>query len=276
MQRMRRIRIPLGKNAGFTVAELVVVIVVLGIIFPIFIALLLSSYKDTFLLDDKVKTGAEATQALWYMEENVRVSSEFLATVPSQYSDPYGPHNSGTSGGEAWSYKGDSSTRRVLITRSYATTANALNTGRQPVFMDTPAFSCSTQMYYQPQLSFVTIYFVRDNTLYRRILTDTTSALCPGNTQQQKQTCPPSVPIGSRPASCKANDEVLATHVGGFELAYYQIGSGGISTQIDPSYTSTDPTVLAAADYVNVTITTSTWNGVQIDTISQRMTKVNQ
>lgn len=260
---------------GFTIVEIVIVIVILGGIFPLFISLLLNMYNDAFKLDDKVKSNSQVMQAVWYMDDNVRVASAYRADVPSQFTDAYGPHNSGTAGAEAWSYKGDSETSRVLITQSYATSANPLSTGRQPVFIDTVDFNCTTQMYYQPQLTYITVYFLKDGTLYRRILTDTTTALCAGNSQQQRTSCPPYITTG-RHSSCQANDEVLATNVTDFSVQYFQTTQAGMDTPIDPTYTSTDPDILVAADYASVTITTSLKDGDVVNTVTQRMTKVNQ
>lgn len=263
-------------QAGFTIVELTVVIVMLGVLLPIFSTLFIDVYHDTYTADRVAKATYETKQALSYMEDNVRVSNGFLAAVPTPFTDPYGPHNNGSSNSEAWSYKGDSSKSRFLITKSYATNSNGLATARQPVFINTANYNCSTQMYYQPQLSFITIYFMKDTTLYKRLLTDTSTAVCPGNTQAQKQTCPPYIAVSSRDASCGANDEILAKNVSEFSTKYYQISKDGSSTQIDPSFSSTDQTVLDPADYVIVTLTMSTTNGNTVGTVSQRMVKINQ
>ena len=260
---------------GFTIVELIVVIVVLGGVFPLLMSLLLGAYTDAFNTADRVKSNSEVMQAVWYMDDNIRVASAYNATVPSQFTDAYGPRNNGTAGAEAWSYKGSASTSRVLITQSYATSANPLSTSRQPVFVSSADFDCTTQMYYQPQLTFITVYFVKDGTLYRRILTDTTTALCAGNTQQQKKTCPPYITTG-RHSSCEANDEVLATNVTNFSVEYFQTTQAGSDVPVDPSYTSNDSTILSSADYAKVTITTSLKGGDVVNTVTQRMTKVNQ
>lgn len=258
-------------RAGFTLVEMLVVIVIIGVIFPIFAALLIGSYRDAYGLNFKVQANNEMQQALWYMDDTVKVGTAFLTTVPSQYNDPYGPDNAGS----AWSYKGTSSTSRVLITQSYATSTNALATGRKPVFTNTPTYNCTTQMYYQPELQFVTIYFVKNGTLYRRLLTDTTTPLCTGNTQAQKQTCPPYL-TGTLNALCQANDEVLATNVTNFSVAYYQSSTPSVSYQIDPSYSSSDPSVLEPANYAIVTLTETKSGSNPVSTsLSARLTEVN-
>lgn len=263
-----------SKREGFTLVEVTIVVLIVGMLFPLF-SFILNMYHDAYYLDEKVKMSSDSAQALWYIEDAVRISASFMATVPAEFTDPYGPHNLGTAGGEAWSYKGDSSTSRVLITRNYSTTVNALNTGRQPVFKNGGQFNCTTEMFYQPQLTYVSVYFVRNSTLYYRVITDTASPLCPGNTQQQRLSCPPYITSG-RHASCQANDEILATNVSSFSVAYYRIIQEDANEQIDPTFTSTDPTILNDADYAEVTLTESVRNGAITTTLKQRMTKVNQ
>lgn len=269
-----RINSSSNSNRGFTVVELVVGIVIIAVMFPLF-TFILNMYHDAHYLDEKNKMSSEAAQALWYIEDSIRISNAFMTHVPSNFQDNYGPNNLGTDGGQAWSYKGTSATNRVLITRNYATTANPLNSGRQPVFVNSGTFNCTTEMFYQPQLTYIAIYFVRNNTLYYRVLTDKTTALCPGNTQQQKLSCPPEITSG-RHASCDTNDEILATNVSDFSVKYYRIVQNAADEQLDPSYTSTDPDVLLSADYAEVTLSESVRQGAITITLMQRMTKVNQ
>lgn len=254
--------------------EMMITIGIIALLFPLF-AFILDMYHDSYYLDDRMKMDATSKQALWYMEGEVRTANNFLTAIPSPFTDAYGPHDAGSSGSEAWSYKGDSSSSRVLIVRNFATTTNALGNGRTAVFENTASFNCTTQMHYQPQLPYITIFYVKNSVLYRRVLTDTTTALCAGNTQQQKQTCPPYITT-SRDATCQANDEVLASQVSSFTVAYYQSSSAGTSVALDPSYTSTDPTILSTADYAIVTLTSTARNGAVTSTMTQRMTKVNQ
>jgi len=265
---------PHHKQHGLTIVELTIVLILMGILLPILFTFLVNTYKDVFYLDYQVQSTSRTKLALSFIEDNVRISSKFLSSMPTVFTDAYGPHDTGSSGAQAWSYKGDSATSRVLISESYATNARAFNASRQPIYINTPEFNCTTQMYYQPQLTYISLYFLKNNVLYRRVLIDTTTALCAGNTQQQKRSCPPYITSG-RDASCQANDEVLMTNVTAFTVQYYEVTVDGTSNQIDASYTSTDPTVLDAADYATVTITSSSKNGAVKNSLTQRMTKVN-
>lgn len=260
---------------GFTLVEMVIVMIVIGVIFPVFSILLVNVYRDSVFAREQVLMSSDANQAFAYIEESVRSANAFLTAIPANFYDHYGPNNTGTAGAQAWSYKGRGPNDRFLITKNYATTTSPQNTARTPVFIDTPDFDCATQMYYQPQLAYVTIYFLRDGTLYRRILTDTTTALCPGMVQQQKTSCPPSIPVGSRHASCQASDEVLATRVTEFTADYHQISQDGESTSLDTDYSSTDAGVLASADFALVKVTMSTHGGDNTYTVTHRLTKVN-
>lgn len=274
---MRRI-LPtrLRQLSGFTLVEVVIVMVIVGVIFPVFATLLVNMYHDSVVSREMVSMSTEANTALYYMDESVRNSHAFLIGVPEEFPDAYGPHNLGTGSGQAWSYKGDSAKSRVLISKNYATSTNPQNSTRTPVFIYTPAFNCTTEMYYQPQLSYLAIYFVRDNTLYRRTLTDTDTPLCAGSTQQQKTSCPPDVPVGERDASCAANDETLATRVSEFSIVYYQTSVDGDATALDPDYTSEEPTALASADYALVTLELSSRGGKSTHKVTHRITKINQ
>lgn len=258
-----------------TIVEIMVVVVIIGLLIPLF-SFIMTMYFDAFALDDKLKMSTETRQALHYIDDSVRISNSFMTQVPAQFSDPYGPRDLGTAGAEAWSYKGNSTIDRVLIVRGYATSTNALNTERLPVFVDTPEYNCTTEMQYQPQLTYLSIYFVKNQSLYKRTLTNTTTSLCAGNVQMQKQSCSPTIPVGSRNPSCLTNDELLVRNVTGFSLSYYQIITDGTDIEIDPTYASTDPDILVSADYVLLTITTGVNGGSVTNTVTQRMTKVNQ
>ena len=267
-----------GIHSGFTLVELMTVIVIVGIILPVISAIMIYTYQGSLAANSRVTANTEMKQGLNSMGNDVRLANQFLSTVPSEFSDPYGPNNLGTSGSEAWSYRGKGSSQRVLITRNLATQINSAGTGRQLVFVDSPlsGFNCTaSQIFYEPQLTYLTIYFLRNGTLYRRLLTDGVSIICPNQNPQQRQSCPPEL-SGSWNAVCKANDEAIASGITGFDVQYFHLNGSNPSTPVEPDYTSNDAHALDTADYIIATLTAADSSGKYTYTMSQRIAKVNQ
>lgn len=270
MRHMPRTKLHL--HPGMTLVELIVVMAIMAVMIPVFAVVLIGSYRDSYYSNERVQATNQIMQALQYMEDSVRSAHSYLVAVPSPYTDAYGPHNAGSSGGEAWSYKGDSASSRVLIVQSHATTQPTLGTGRRSVYRADGGYNCTTQKEYKPKLDYLTIFFVRGGNLYKRLLTDVTTPLCAGEIQAELQTCPPEIPTGSLDASCEARDELLTANVSGFNVTYWQ---DTYLNQID-AYNSSDPTILDGADYITIDLTTTTHNGQIVQTMTQRMTKVNR
>lgn len=251
------------------------VVVIIGVILPVIAAVMIYAYRGANDANSRVQATSQLKQALGSMESDVRLATDFLTIVPAGFSDPYGQTNSGTSGANAWSYKGSGAGQRILITSNLATTARNGNDGRQLVYINSgnPKYDCAGNKYYQPILTYTTIYFLNNKTLYRRILTNTSSPLC--TPQTQLQTCPPYL-SASWNAICKANDEAVATGITKFDVAYYRLNGSQPSTQIDPTFSSNNSTVLEDADYVIITLTATSSSGSTSYTMNQRITKVNQ
>jgi len=257
---------------GITLVEVVVVITIMAIMIPVFAVVLIGAYRDSVYANERIQTTTQVMQGLQFMEDGVKTASAYVVAVPSPFTDAYGPNNLGSSGGEAWSYKGSSSTSRVLILSSNATTEASLGTGRLPVYRSDGAFNCTTEKQYQPKLEYLTIFFVREGTLYRRVLNDRVSPLCAGEAQAEQQSCPPEIASGSLDSSCQTRDEVMARNVVDFDVTYWQ---DAYVTQID-AYNSTDPTILEAADYITVDIGMSTHGGQVTVSMTGRMAKINR
>jgi len=277
MQRIQRIKGFSANSQGFTIVELTLVIVFMAVLIPIFSYLLVNTYQDSLYLNDQIKTTTQTAQALSLIEDDVRNAASFESVKPAQYSDFYGPRSAGSSGVEAWNYIGYSNSNMVLMTQNYATNVNGLSNDRKPLFIKPVNFSCQSTEEVLNRLKYLTIYFIYNNTLYRRLLTD--SRICPGDTPIQKQTCPPYIADSSKDASCQANDEVLLENVTGFSTKYFQISADGTSQTIESTFSPSNPPppdmVLAGANYVEVTITTSTPGGGESSTMMRRIAKAN-
>lgn len=242
------------KSAGFTVVELLVTITAGSILIWVFYNSLLSAYLSVTSFDKQTRAVTDIKRALLDISDDTVLATDYLTAVPSDYYDPYGPHRLGTSSSEAWSYAGDSADSRVLIIKSISTTQNGGGSARRPVYINTAAYNCTTTMASQPKLSYISIYFVYQTKLYKRLLTDKSKSLCPGQNQYQLQTCPPDINRLSWPADCEAKDEILASNVSKFSISYYQSSAVPGGTLVTGQYTSTDSTVLQLANVATITI----------------------
>jgi len=238
-------------KAGFTLVELVVAITVMAIIAVGLFAVLIQTYSSSSYGATQVTIASNAQLAMDQIEQDVRYSDNFDTQLVSPFSDPYGPTNNSSSP-QSWTFAGtpSSSTNRALIIEANATTSNPQANTRTYVYK-TGTYSCSQEIY-NPPLHYTKIYFVYNNTLYRRTITDTTTSTCNPSTEKQvqKQSCP-EASVGSWPSICKANDEVIATNVTAFSVDYYY-GTGTSALNVYPTDSGN---LVPTADSAQVTLT---------------------
>lgn len=259
---------------GFTIVELVTTIVISGIMLSIFYTAIFSTFKDSAIANKEIRATTDIKRAFSVLSEDTVLTSQFRISVPAVYQDVYGPHRLGTSGAQAWSYVGDSANSRVLILENYATTQNSGGSNRRPVYINSASFNCTTTITSQPKLTYIAIFFVYQQTLYKRTLIDTSKSLCSGLAQYQLRTCPPDL-YSSWNALCQARDEILATNVSKFQVSYYQSGTVLGGTLTAGQYTSSDPNVLQSANIAEVTIEEN-FAGLEAPiNIKQNFTRIN-
>ncbi|HXH04820.1 MAG TPA: hypothetical protein VNI82_00125 [Candidatus Nitrosotenuis sp.] len=258
----------------------------------VFLAALINLLQTVSKDRIQLELNSSSQLALDLIERDIRYSTTFATSLPSQFPDPYGATNSGTGGTNAWSHKGvpASTSKRALILRAQATNLNPYALERKQVFVNgsvsnpytvDPALDCSTKLTLNPRLPYYTIYFVRDSVLYRRTLTDTSTGLCAtaGNVQHQRLSCPPEL-RSTWNASCSAQDEVAVRDVTNFSIDYYQRDEDNptIFTLISDAYTSTDPGVLIPARDAEVNLTLSKTSGGKViqSTLGLRASRINE
>lgn len=260
------------KASGFSVVELLIAVILVGIVVTVFVAAQINMLSTATIQKTQLELAAENQTALSIIERDIRFANRFETTLPSTFSDPYGPNSIAEGWTGTWSYKGNtpanpSSPLKVIILRQNASTTHPMAISRTPVYIQgfvanpyadiEPFFNCTAgptgALTYNYKLPYIQILFVRDRTLYRRTLTDTSTRICNGP-QYQKQSCPREDTTPH--ASCRAKDEVLAHNVTGFNAAYYrQLDTPAPTFEDADAYNSTDPTVLDEIDSVVVTLT---------------------
>lgn len=262
-------------SKGYTLVELMLAVILSGVVVTVFIGALLNMVATATLQKTQLELNQKNQIALDIIERDVRLALAFATTVPTTtpatFKDNYGPNNTNEDWTGSWSYKGDSANRRVLILKETATTTHPLRAVRAPIYVDArvtnvyeinATFNCSVYnqstnptgaLTYNPKLPYYLVYFVRDNTLYRRTLTDTSTTLCNGP-QYQKQSCP--AIDTSRPVTCLANDERIANDVASFTIDYNEIVyPSGVATSTDiNAYSSNSADIFRDISNVNVTL----------------------
>lgn len=241
----------IDRSAGFTLIEI-------GIIVPLLITSLLVVFSALFVLlkSSSIESASlnsvyDAQDALSTIERDATLTSQFLPTTETGIADAYKP----TTNGSSWQYYGDSlaSSTRVLILRSYATVENPQSNTRRPAYINNLGCGAST-LYYNSVMSYNTIYFVKNKNLYRRIALNPSTSTC--ETPYQKQTCPSTEDLGgARDASCKADDELIATNVSDFSVTYYATPTS--TNSLDVYANTANGTLVATAATVKVSITLS-------------------
>jgi len=245
---------PTNRQAGISIVEMLTVLTLIPLVLAFFISAIFTTLiaaqrsKVQLALDSTVQT------AMDIVERDVRFAKSFKKGVASPFSDHYGANNNGTDDAEAWSHAGvpAGANQRALLLQLPATSQSPSSNARTPVFTDSGEFNCTTERTYNPELAYMVVYFVRGETLWRRTLTDTTTPLCAGQAQNQRQSCPPE--IASPHGSCQARDERIAGNVSQFSVAYY---TALVPSAIADAYSSSDPDILTNADDAEVTLTSS-------------------
>lgn len=232
-------------SRGFTLVEILIILPPVLLITMVAVSVLFSLVLSNSQSQFEVAGANSVKTSLNIIEQDMKTGAALLTTQDSQMTDAY----IADSGGANWSYNGTSAQSRALIIRGYATTDSPSSTTKNPVYIN--QFGCdAANLYSNPVLTTNIIYFVKNNSLYRRVLIDNTKTLCPGVTPYQRQSCPPG--LASPDPSCKASDSLLLKDVATFTVQYYTNG-----TLINNPYGSSDPQVLSQATTAEPSVTVS-------------------
>lgn len=241
---MRRISI----SSGFTIVELIVTITVAAILAGILFGPLDDLYRSNVKSLTKVVQTTDTRSALRNIQENIALSSEFLDQ--NIVADPDGTTWAATDGG---------GNNTVLITSNNATDidANLDTTNARQLVTD---LGCNTPV----KNNYV--YFVSNNTLYRRLIKNISTATCNSMAIGQKQTCAANYSSQPYKDSCQGVDATILTGVSSFTVDYYALPAD--------TTTITDPTN-ATTVVLKVTSVRGIGNNTTSFNTSLRISRVN-
>ena len=258
-----------------TLTEVLVTMVILGLVLSVFVFALILMYRTSAEKTQKLEMDISARDAINRIEQDGRYASSFMTTAPTdRFKDSFGEFDNIQSAYQ-WSHKGaaNNSNKRVLLLKSYAISTNQYSTQRGHVFINAAGYNCGNELQLNPKLSYVTIYFVKAETLYRRVLVDNKTQTCWSAKPSERQSCPESAK-GFWPKSCEVYDEVIANDVKAFKITYRTAAQSVISN----AYTSSDPGVLNVAEYIDVDLVIGRTISGQLNTTTAniRVSKVNR
>lgn len=218
---------------GFTLIEVAVVTPIMILVALSIVAILITLVTSTLRPNARSMVMQQEQKAFDSIESDINNSSGLLSDLPANFSDS----------NAAADYYDPPAGTDVIAIQTYDQIVNpndSSGTKVIPAFRSSSACSNTTDLNASNIVPIVVVYFVKDDTLYRRTLTQyygsTPSSTC--GTKLAKQTC----------ITCTNKDVVLiaADSISAFNIVYY--------TGITNDVVTTDPNVAQSA---KITITAS-------------------
>ena len=264
-------------NRGFTIVEIMVVISVTGVLVGMVLGPLYDLYQSNVKGIQSVAQATDTKRALRVISDEIEYASAFHQTNTT---DPIGANPSGANMTQKWtgttySYAGSGVNNRILITSQYAT---SVTPGNDSATAPTRQLALRADCI-QPVENTV-IYYVRDNSLYRRVIPNTNTAdRCAAQSFAiaQQQTCPRHfTPPPENDPCVGRKDAKIADGVTRFSVEYYSAADNP-ATKINYPNPVTTTIDLAPAKSVAITLTSQsgTGNNTVSSTSQIRVTKKN-
>lgn len=247
---------------GFTVVELIVVMVVMGIMVVIVFGPIDALYSSSIKTLGTTVQNTDNREAIRFLQREIGQSRAFLSTSDASIN----------TGSASWNFKGSSATDNVLITDRLAT----VGTGNDSALAYTPKgiTGCNAQASQNDILHIQYIYYVKDHNLYRR--TDVPNkTVCGSQPLAQKQTCRTTTDnsgyVAPTPLTCNGTDALLLTDVSEFRVDYY--GSSVDTTALNNVYNNPSSLTPSVSTVTIALKTNRSINGTKTDlTTSIRVT----
>ena len=284
-----------SNQSGFTIVELMVTTFVMFIVVVVFGGIISASYRQAIAADALASMTRDMHVTMDAIEMDVLASVEIASTSrrgDMNMLDRYGYSAVSNPAPtlQTWKYFGGGSNKRALLLIQYATNLRRGARSREVVYAATKRFNCSTERRLQPKYRQMVVYFMRDNTLYRRVIFDdikserykalgvNASAICgtgDENNEFWRKIAVQSIPPQSSEFTGGATlgrslyrDETIARNVSAFDVQYFKDDTP-IANQYDAAHSSDH--MFENANKVKIDITISPPVG-GVSKISQSLT----
>ena len=239
---------------GFTLVEMLIVAPIVILVIGVFVSAIVNMTGEVLSSRGANALTYSVQNALNTIDADVKTSGGYLAKNNIPLSNGQGYDN----GTLEFHNANDTSIGAMLILNSYATTAGPLSSTRSNIYITGQPNTCiSTLVSQNTKLIMNIVYFVKNDSLWRRVIMPSTYESAGCNVPWQKPTCVPGYDSAIY-TFCKANDTKLVEGISasGFDVDYYAAGSTSANTTANDS-NQTDAarqTTMRTTNTVSVTI----------------------
>lgn len=205
-------------SAGFTLVEILIIAPIVVLMIGGFVGLMITMVGDVLSTRDNSTLSYDTQNALNRIEQDTRLSTQFL-TTSGTLTSPQGSDSNYT-GTAAFT-----NTTNTLILSELATDQNPANTARWLIYYANQPNPCgASQQYNRPFLTKV-MYFINNGSLWRRTVLPTFNTNPPASadinticsTPWQENQCS----AGYVAARCQTNDEEIMKNVNSLTVQYF-------------------------------------------------------
>ncbi len=255
-------------SKGFTLVEMLIVAPIVILVIGIFISAIVNMTGSVLSTRGANDLTYRIQEALDTIDQDTKTSGGYLASNTIALQTGQGYDNS------TLGFKNNSDTYgNMLILNTYATTSSDLASTKNYIYAkDQPNACNSTSISQNPKVMMNVIYFVKDDTLWRRVIAPDNYDTVGCNAPWQKPSCNPGVSA----AFCKIKDTKLVEGIdqtSGFSVQYYTSSDtvNEIANANNAALSDTArQTALKTASSIKVTIaSTKTVSGRDIGRTSQ-------
>lgn len=243
---------PLNKtSSGFTLIEMLIVAPIVLLTIATFIGVLIYLTGETLIARTSNLLAYSVQDSLNSIENDVALSGAFLAVNNVAVTSPQGYNNVSQGFENVSSARGD-----MLILNSVATFNNADRTQRRIVPLKDTPHSCSDSAHTNNQpMTYNVVYFVKDDTLWRRTLMPSNYATKGCLPVAQRPSCAPA----QTGTLCRTEDRKMLEGISSahFKIEYFDAPSATAPLALASNasaISSTRQTSLSSADTVVITI----------------------
>ncbi len=223
---------------GFTIVELLIIAPIVLLVIGAFISVIVNMTGEVLMARGANSMAYSIQDSLNRIEADIKLSTTFLSTNNVTLASPQGYNDDTTAFHNVSASTGD-----TLILNTLATTGNPLALTSGVIYLSGQPNACNNNPSQNKPLTLNIVYFVKNNTLWRRVLAPSNYLTAGCSTPWQKPSCNPAIISVPTPQTmCQAQDERLMDNInpGDFDLQYFNSANTNAADITSSSTSQTD------------------------------------